>query len=94
VHVFDAAKLKRTFAINFDIMIRSWCLMFAFWWHTAQGARQGDVIVSANAVLMHCFEVAAYLIDGFAYAAEALVGQAVGAGNRQRYRDAVTISTI
>lgn len=94
VHVFDAAKLRRTFAINFDIMIRSWCLMFAFWWHTAQGARQGDVIVSANAVLMHCFEVAAYLIDGFAYAAEALVGQAVGAGNRQRYRDAVTISTI
>jgi len=92
--IFDWAKLKRTFAINFDIMVRTWCLVFAFWWHAAQGAKQGDVIVSANAVLMHCFEVAAYLIDGFAYAAEALVGQAVGAKNFQRYRDAAIISTI
>ena len=92
--IFDAAKLKRTFAINFDIMVRTWCLVFAFWWHAAQGAKQGDVIVSANAVLMHCFEVAAYLIDGFAYAAEALVGQAVGAKSFTRYRDAIIISTL
>lgn len=91
--IFDVAKLKRTFAINFDIMVRTWCLVFAFWWHAAQGAKQGDVIVSANAVLMHCFEVAAYLIDGFAYAAEALVGQAVGAQSLPRYRAAATIST-
>jgi MATE family, multidrug efflux pump len=92
--LFDAAKLKRTFAINFDIMVRTWCLVFAFWWHAAQGAKQGDVIVSANAVLMHCFEVSAYLIDGFAYAAEALVGQAVGAKSFARYRDAVVITTL
>jgi MATE family, multidrug efflux pump len=92
--IFDAAKLKRTFAINFDIMVRTWCLVFALWWHAAQGAKQGDVIVSANAVLMHCFEVSAYLIDGFAYAAEALVGQAVGAKSFVRYREAVIISTL
>jgi MATE family multidrug resistance protein len=92
--IFDAAKLKRTFAINFDIMVRTWCLVFAFWWHAAQGAKQGDVIVSANAVLMHCFEVSAYLIDGFAYAAEALVGQAVGAKSFARYRGAIIISTL
>jgi MATE family multidrug resistance protein len=92
--ILDAAKLKRTFAINFDIMVRTWCLMFAFWWHAAQGAKQGDVILSANAVLMHCFEVAAYLIDGFAYAAEALVGQAVGARNPRNYRDAAVISSL
>ena len=92
--ILDAAKLKRTFAINRDIMIRTWCLVFAFWWHTSQGAKAGDVIVSANAILIHCFEVAAYLIDGFAYAAEALVGQAIGANDVQRYRDAVNISTV
>ncbi len=92
--ILDAEKLKRTFAINFDIMVRTWCLVFAFWWHAAQGAKQGDVIVSANAVLMHCFEVAAYLIDGFAYAAEALVGQAVGARSLSRFRDAILISTL
>lgn len=92
--IFDAGKLKRTFAINRDIMIRTWCLVFAFWWHTSQGAKAGDVIVSANAILIHFFEVAAFLIDGFAYAAEALVGQAVGAANFGRYRDAITISTL
>jgi multidrug resistance protein, MATE family len=92
--VFDAEKLKRTFAINFDIMVRTWCLVFALWWHAAQGARQGDVILSANTVLMHCFEVSAYLIDGFAYAAEALVGQAVGAKSFTRYRGAIIITTV
>jgi multidrug resistance protein, MATE family len=91
--IFDAAKFKRTISINGDIMVRTWCLVFAFWWHTTQGAKAGDVFVSANAVLMHCFEVSAFLIDGFAYAAEALVGQAVGARNRVRYRDAIVIST-
>ncbi len=80
--------------INFDIMIRTWCLVFAFWWHAAQGAKAGDVIVSANAVLINLFEVSAYLVDGFAYAAEALVGQSVGARDRQRYRDAVFITTL
>ena len=91
--IFDAAKFKRTISINGDIMVRTWCLVFAFWWHATQGAKAGNVIVSANAVLMHCFEVSAFLIDGFAYAAEALVGQAVGAGNRLRFRDAIVIST-
>ncbi|MDP9138733.1 MAG: MATE family efflux transporter [Pseudomonadota bacterium] len=91
--IFDAGKFRRTFVINFDIMIRTWCLVFAFWWHAAQGAKAGDVIVSANAVLINLFEVAAYLVDGFAYAAEALVGQSVGARDRHRYRDAVAITT-
>ncbi len=92
--IFDAARFRRTFIINFDIMIRTWCLVFAFWWHAAQGAKAGDVIVSANAVLINLFEVAAFLVDGFAYAAEALVGQSVGAHERQRYRDAVAITTL
>ena len=60
-------------------MIRTVCLVFAFTWFTARGARAGDVIIAANAVLMHFFDVAAFLIDGFAYASEALVGQSVGA---------------
>jgi MATE family multidrug resistance protein len=92
--IFDAGKFRRTFLINFDIMIRSWCLVFAFWWHATQGAKAGDVIVSANAVLINLFEVSAYLVDGFAYAAEALVGQSVGARDRRRYRDAVAITTL
>ena len=76
----------RTLSANGDIMIRTLCLVFAFTWFTARGARAGDVTIAANAVLLHFFEVAAYLIDGFAYASEALVGQSVGAKNRARFR--------
>ncbi|MDX5350900.1 MAG: MATE family efflux transporter, partial [Rhodobacterales bacterium] len=43
------------------------------------GARFGDVTLAANQVLMQFLEVTAYALDGFAFAAEALIGQAVGA---------------
>src|SRR5437899_2528624 len=65
--VFDRAKLIRTLAINRDIMIRTVCLVLVFSWFTARGAKASDVIVSANAILMHFFDVAAFLIDGFAF---------------------------
>ena len=50
--------------------------------------------MAANAVLLNLFEVSAYLIDGFAYASEALVGQSVGARNRQRFRAAIRLTSI
>ncbi len=91
--VFDAAKIKATLAANGDIMIRTICLLFAFGWFTARGARSGDVIIASNAILLNFFEVAAYLIDGFAIASEAFVGQAVGAKNRARFRLAIILTT-
>jgi len=92
--VFHRARLWRTVAMNGDVMIRTLCLVFAFAWFTARGARSGDVTIAANAVLMHFFSVAAYLIDGFAYASETLVGQSVGARNRERFRAAVLITSV
>jgi len=92
--VFDGKALSRTLGMNGDVMIRTLCLVFAFTWFTSRGARAGDVIVAANAVLMNLFEVSAYLIDGFAYASEALVGQSVGAKNRQRFRAAVWLTSV
>lgn len=92
--IFDRAKLIRTLAINRDIMIRTVCLVLVFSWFTARGAKASDVIVSANAVLMHFFDVAAFLIDGFAFATEALVGQSIGARDRQRFATAVRLTWI
>jgi MATE family multidrug resistance protein len=92
--IFAWPRLRGTIAMNGDVMIRTMCLVFAFSWFTARGARAGDVTVAANAVLMHFFEVAAYMIDGFAYASEALVGQSVGARNRQRFRLAVWLTSL
>ncbi len=92
--ILDKARFRRTLLMNGDVMIRTLCLVFAFTFFTARGARAGDVIVAANAVLLNLFEVSAYLIDGFAYASEALVGQSVGARNRERFRAAVWLTSV
>lgn len=92
--ILDPFRMKRTLLMNGDVMIRTLCLVFAFTWFTSRGARAGDVTVAANAVLLNLFEVSAYLIDGFAYASEALVGQSVGARNRQRFRAAVRLTSV
>ena len=92
--VWNRTKIISTLGANGDIMIRTLCLVFAFAWFTSRGARAGDVIIAANAVLLNFFEVAAYLIDGFAYASEALVGQSVGAKNRARFSQAIRLTTL
>jgi len=92
--IFDRAKLIRTLVINRDIMIRTVCLVLVFSWFTARGAKASDVIVSANAILMHFFDVSAFLIDGFAFATEALVGQSIGARDRRRFNRAVQLTSI
>ena len=92
--IFNAAQMRRTLAMNGDVMVRTICLVFAFAWFMARGARSGDVVLAANAVLLDLFNVAAYMIDGFAHASEALVGQSVGARNRERFRAAVWLTSI
>ncbi|HSG65224.1 MAG TPA: MATE family efflux transporter, partial [Gammaproteobacteria bacterium] len=86
-------RLRRTIAVNGDIMLRSLALITVFVWFMAQGARQGDVILAANAVLMHFISVAAYFLDGLAFAAEALVGRAIGARHRAGLVAAARITT-
>ncbi len=78
----DVDKLSAMLAVNGNIFVRTWCLIFAFAFFTAQGARLGETILAANAVLLNFQTFMAYALDGFAHAAEALVGRAVGARNR------------
>jgi multidrug resistance protein, MATE family len=92
--VFDPVQFRRIISANADLMIRTLLLLFAFAWFASRGARMGDLVVAANAVLLNFFEVAAYMTDGFAYAAEALVGQSIGARNQSRYRQSIRLSTF
>ncbi len=78
-------RLTALLRVNRDIFLRTLCLIFAFAWFTAQGARLGDVTLAANAVLLNLQEIMAYGLDGFAFAAEALVGGAVGARDRPAF---------
>jgi len=80
------------FAINGNLFIRTMALMFTIAFVTAQGARMGDVILAANAVLMNLQNLTAFGLDGFAHAAEALVGKAIGEKRREAFIAAVQIS--
>lgn len=91
--ILDRAAVRKTVSVNFDIMIRTLCLIFAFAWFTNQGAKSGDVLLAANAILMQFVSFAAFFLDGFAFSAESLVGEAVGAKNRARLKQAVWFST-
>jgi MATE family multidrug resistance protein len=88
-----ADRIRRTITVNRDIMIRSLSLIFVFAWFMAQSAKYGDSILAANAVLMHFVSVSAYFLDGFAFAAEALVGKAVGAAHRAGLSSASRMTT-
>jgi MATE family multidrug resistance protein len=66
-------------AVNSDIMVRSIVLQLSFTSFLFLGARFGDVTLAANQVLLQFLEITAYALDGFAFAAESLVGQAFGA---------------
>jgi len=87
-------KFKAMLLINSHIFVRTWCLIFAFAFFTAQGAKMGDVVLAANAVLLNFQTFMAYALDGFAHAAEALVGKAVGAKSRVMARQAVLTAGI
>jgi MATE family multidrug resistance protein len=80
------------FSINGHLLIRTLSLMFTFTFVTAQGARMGGLVLAANAVLMNLQNLLSFVLDGLAHAAEALVGKAVGAKDRDALRESVTLT--
>jgi len=87
--LLDRREIKRLFTVNFDIFVRTFCLIFAFALFTAQAAKIDDSVLAANAVLIQFQHFLSYGLDGFAQAAEALVGGAMGGKSRTRLRSAV-----
>lgn len=77
--LFDRGRIARMMRVNSDIMLRSIILQLSFTTFVFMAAGFGDVTLAANQVLLQFLQVTAYGLDGFAFAAESLVGQAVGA---------------
>jgi len=84
--LLNASALRHMLVVNADLMIRTISLIFAFAWFTNQGAKSGDVLLAANSILMQLVSFAAFFMDGFALAAESLVGAAIGSKNRERLK--------
>lgn len=92
--IFDRVQLRRMAGVSSDILIRSVLLQaifvsFLFW-----GADFGDVQLAANQVLLQFLAITAYALDGFAFAAESLVGQALGARRRAALRRAAVLTSL
>ena len=81
-HVLDTAAMRRFLGINRDIFLRTLFVITAFALFTTLSARQGDVVLAANAVLLNFVIFFNFAYDGFAFAAEALTGRALGARRR------------
>lgn len=71
--------------VNRHLFVRTACLLGVFTFFTAQGARMSTEIVAANAILLQFVLLTSHALDGFAHAAEALCGKAVGANNRAEF---------
>lgn len=90
--LMEMAAVKKFFSVNRDIFIRTLCLIFTFSFFTAKSAEFGDVILAANSILLQLWMIVAYGIDGFAFAAESLIGRYTGARDPGRIRLAVFYS--
>ncbi|WP_267137601.1 MATE family efflux transporter [Anianabacter salinae] len=92
--VFDRVRLIRMAKVNSDILLRSLMLQAMFMSFLFLGADFGDVPLAANQILLQFLELTAYALDGFAFAAEALVGQALGARARDRLRRGAMLTSV
>jgi MATE family multidrug resistance protein len=90
-HLVNLRAYRAFFAVNANLFIRTIALMFTLAFVTARGARMGEVILAANAVLMNLQNLMAFGLDGIAHAAEALVGKAIGEHRRESLRAAVRL---
>ena len=80
--VLKKEAMLRFFQVNRDIFLRTLCLVIVTLFLTSAGAAQGEIVLAVNTLLMQLFTLFSYIMDGFAYSGEALVGKYVGANNR------------
>ena len=86
----EARSFRALLGLNLDIFLRTLALQICFTFITFQGARLGNEILAANMVLLNFLLLVSFALDGFAYAIEALAGEAIGASDRQRFDQLVT----
>jgi len=91
--IFDRVRLVQMARVNSDILIRSVLLEIGFVSFLFLGSSFDDATLAANQVLVQFLNITAYAMDGFAFAAEALVGQALGAKNRALFRRSAVMTS-
>ncbi len=92
--LLKVTELKRFLIINSDIFIRTVCLTAAFGFFYSQSSVGGEMILAVNVILMQFLNWMSYAVDGFAYAAESLVGKYKGAEDETGTHRAIRLSFV
>ncbi|MDA3862065.1 MAG: MATE family efflux transporter [Melioribacteraceae bacterium] len=87
--ILEFSKLKQFYQVNSNIFIRTLALLFVLSFFTAESAKYGDNILAANTILMQMWIIISYAVDGFAFAAESLVGKLIGANDKARLKQTI-----
>ncbi len=84
--IFKFSKIKKFYQVNSNIFIRTLALLFVLSFFTTESAKFGDNILAANTILMQMWIIISYAVDGFAFAAESIVGKLIGANDKVKLK--------
>ncbi len=87
--IVNFTKLKKYYAVNSNIFLRTLALLFVLSFFTSESAKFGDDILAANTILMQLWIIISYAVDGFAFAAESLIGKFFGARDFKNLKESV-----
>ena len=85
----NRSDLLKLFKVNRDIFFRTCCLVSVFLFFTSAGSWQDDTILATNTLLMEFYILFSYIMDGFAFAGEAVGGKFYGAHDPDNFRATV-----
>ena len=92
--IIEKTKVLRFFKFNTDIFFRTILLIFTISFFTAKSAEINDEILAANFILMQLWLVISYGVDGFAFAAESLVGKYFGSRDQEKLTKTIKYSFV
>lgn len=87
--IWNRQAMGRFFSVNRNIFLRTLCLVSVTLFFTSAGAAQGEIILAVNTLLMQLFTLYSYIMDGFAFAGEALSGRFIGARHAEAFHSTV-----
>ena len=90
-HAYNISLITHYLKIYLDIFLRTLCLVAVNLYFTSAGSAQGALTLAANTLLMQFFMFFSYVMDGFAFAGEALAGKSYGAGDQTGLRRVVVL---
>ncbi len=92
--IFDKEKFKKFFRVNTDIFLRTLLLIFTISFFTAKSAEFNDDTLAANFILLQLWLIVSYGVDGFAFAAESLIGRFKGALDKENFKKVIKLTFL